>query len=85
MYFLSCCIDLDHLFLNKINHLSIRSIERILEKYSRTFKPILRITTQILRDTLAYNLKSKGGDKRIIKKALHFQTELGVERYYQKL
>ena len=71
--------------LNKIKPLSIRSIERILEKYSKKFNPILRITTQILRDTLAYNIKNKGGGKRIIKKALHFQTKLGAERYFQKL
>ena len=71
--------------LNKITPLSLRSIERILEKYALTFRPVLRITTQRLRDTLAYNLKRKGGDKKIIKKALHFKTKLGAERYFQKL
>ena len=71
--------------LNKITPLSLRSIERILERYALTFRPVLRITTQRLRDTLAYNLKRKGGDKKIIKKALHFKTKLGAERYFQKL
>lgn len=83
-----------YLFLNfdrakkttaKENKLSIRSVERILEKYARKFQPILRITPQTLRHTLAYHLKKDGGDVASVQKALHFQTKIAAEIYYQKL
>ena len=86
--------DSAYLFLNfdrakkttaKENKLSIRSVERILEKYAHKFQPILRITPQTLRHTLAYHLKKDGADVASIQKALHFQTQLAAEAYYQKL
>ena len=67
------------------NHLSIRSAERILEKYARTFDPILKITPQTLRHTLAYNLKSQGGSVTTIQQVLHFATKVAAEEYYKKI
>ena len=71
--------------INKITHLSVRSIERILEKYAKTFKPVLKITPQTLRDTLAYNLKRSGGNSKIIQKTLNFKTKIGAEKYFKIL
>lgn len=70
---------------NKNTNLSIRSIERTLEKYSRFFIPSLKITPEILRDTLAFHIKNDGGNKRIIQDALHFKTMIGAEKYFEKL
>jgi len=71
--------------INKINHLSIRSIERILEKYSKNFIPVLKITPEILRNTFAYNIKKNGGEVKIIKNMLHFKSEAGAKKYFEKL
>ncbi|MBT7553549.1 tyrosine-type recombinase/integrase [bacterium] len=67
------------------NHLSIRSAERILEKYARTMQPILKVTPQTLRNTLAYNLKSTGGSAITIQQALHFTTKTAAEEYFKKI
>jgi site-specific recombinase XerD len=71
--------------LNNEQQLSIRSVERILEKYAHQFQPILRITPQTLRHTLAYHLKKDGADINTIQNALHFQNKLAAENYYKKL
>ena len=70
---------------NNNQQLSVRSVERILEKYARTLEPILRITPQTLRHTLAYNLKQAGGSVATIRAALHFQTQVAAEEYFKKL
>lgn len=65
--------------------LSIRSVERILEKYARRLQPMLRITPQVLRNTLAYHLKQNGAQVKEITDALHFQTSVAALEYYKKL
>lgn len=64
--------------------LSIRSIERILNKYAKSLKPPLKITPQILRNTLAHNLKNRG-DASEIKSTLHFQTEVAAKKYSKEI
>lgn len=66
-------------------HLSIRSVERIIDKYAAKLQPVLKINPQILRNTLAYTLKQEGAQKEHIKKALHFKTKIGADKYLQRL
>jgi len=66
-------------------HLSVRSVERIIDKYADKLQPVLKINPQILRNTLAYNLKQEGAQKEHIKKALHFKTKIGADKYLQRL
>lgn len=65
--------------------LSVRSVERIVEKYALALRPRLKITPQILRNTLAYNLKSQGVTGTGLKEALHFQTKIGAGNYLNRL
>lgn len=65
--------------------LSVRSVERIVEKYALALRPRLKITPQILRNTLAYNLKSQGVTGTGLKEALHFQTKVGAGNYLNRL
>ncbi len=67
------------------NYLTVRSVERIIEKYSRKLKPILKINPQILRNTLAYNLKKEGVKEKDLKQALHFKSKIGAEHYYKRI
>lgn len=78
-------INFDHAAKLQNNSLSIRSIERILEKYSHHMSDVLRLNPQVLRHTLAYYLKKNGAQIIQIKKALHFQSELAAKEYFQKL
>ena len=78
-------INFDHAGKNKNQALSVRSIERIIEKYSHQMSDVLRLNPQVLRHTLAYYLKQNGAQISQIKKALHFQSDLAAEFYYQKL
>ena len=71
--------------IDDTQQLSIRSVERILEKYARSMMPILKITPQTLRHTLAYNLKSAGGSAITIQQALHFTTKQVAEEYFKKI
>lgn len=66
-------------------HISIRSVERIIDKYAKNIKPPVNINPQILRNTLAYNLKSQGAQKNQIKSALHFQSNTGAKNYFEKI
>ncbi|MCB9802957.1 tyrosine-type recombinase/integrase [Candidatus Nomurabacteria bacterium] len=84
--------DSPYLFLNfdrakkdEQQQLSIRSVERILEKYARQMQPILRITPQTLRHTLAYHLKQNGAQVKEIQNALHFQSSVAAQEYFKKL
>ncbi|MBT4349378.1 tyrosine-type recombinase/integrase [bacterium] len=70
---------------NKHLPISIRSAERILEKYARTMQPILKITPQTLRHTLAYNLKQEGASIAAIQHTLHFATKQAAEEYFKKI
>jgi len=65
--------------------ISIRSAERILEKYARTMQPILKITPQTLRHTLAYNFKKNGASATTIQQILHFATKTSAEEYFKKI
>lgn len=82
--------DIDYLFINldrtnkgKESSLSIRSVERIIEKYGRRVG--LKVTPQILRNTLSKNLKQQGADRNELQKSLHFQTKLGAENYLKRV
>ncbi|PWB38661.1 MAG: hypothetical protein C3F02_03030 [Parcubacteria group bacterium] len=82
--------DIDYLFVNldraqkgKEMMLSIRSVERIIEKYGRQIG--LEVTPQILRNTLAKNLKNDGADRGQLQAQLHFHTKLGAENYLKRI
>jgi integrase/recombinase XerD len=84
--------DIEFLFINfdrsnKSAHksLSVRSVERIINKYSKNIDPPVSINPQILRNTLAYKLKSQGAQSEHIKSALHFQTKSGAKNYLKKI
>lgn len=84
--------EIDYLFINfdrsnksKNKSLSVRSIERIINKYSKNINPPVNINPQILRNTLAYKLKSEGAQSEYIKSALHFKTKSGAKNYLKKL
>ncbi|RJQ34011.1 hypothetical protein C4566_02690 [Candidatus Parcubacteria bacterium] len=66
-------------------NLSVRSVERIIDKYAKKLRPILRINPQILRNTLAFNLKHQGAQGQQIKQALHFETNIAANKYLQRL
>ena len=65
--------------------LSARSVERTIEKYSLALRPKLKITPQILRNTLAYQLKSQGVTGSGLKEALHFKTKVAAGNYLNRL
>ncbi len=65
--------------------LSVRSVERIIEKYALALRPRLKITPQILRNTLAYNLKIQGVTGTGLKEALHFKTKVAAGNYLNRL
>jgi len=78
-------INLDRAKKSESKQLSIRSIERIIEKYANQLNPILKVNPQIIRNTLAYKLKSQGARTQGIKQALHFQTKVGAESYWKRI
>ncbi len=65
--------------------LTIRSVERIAARYARGLNPPLTITPQVLRNTLAYQLKSAGAKTQEIKIALRFETKSGAKNYLDRL
>lgn len=82
--------EIDYLFVNldrankgKELSLSIRSVERIITKYGQ--KVGLTVSPQILRNTLAQNLKEQGATGSELKQSLRFQTKLGAENYLKRL
>lgn len=66
-------------------NLTVRSIERIIEKYARKLRPVLKVNPQILRNTLAHNLKKSGAQSQDIKKALRFKHDLTAVDYLAKI
>lgn len=84
--------DSDWLFINfdrsnkaSDNHLTVRSVERIINKYSKGIDPPSKINPQILRNTLAHRLKQEGAQSRHIKEALHFESRSAAQNYLKKL
>lgn len=84
--------DNNYLFINfdrakkgMNSHLSIRSIERIINKYARKMQTPLIINPQILRNTLAYTLKNEGARSQDIAQALHFKNKLAAKEYWQRI
>lgn len=65
--------------------LSVRSVERIIEKYALALRPRLKITPQILRNTLAYQLKNQGVTGTGLKEALRFKTKVAAGNYLNRL
>ena len=77
--------NLDRAGKNTDNHISIRSVERIIAKYASKLKPVLKINPQVLRNTLAHNLKQEGAQIQGLKSALHFKTKVGAKNYWHKI
>lgn len=84
--------SLEYLFINfdradksANKSLSVRSVERIIIKYAKGLNPPVSINPQILRNTLAYQLKSDGAQSDYIKKQLHFKTITGAKNYWNKI
>lgn len=84
--------QIDYLFINfdrsnksADKSLSVRSVERIISKYAKGINPPVNINPQILRNTLAYRLKSQGAQTEHIKVALHFQTKTGAKNYLKRI
>lgn len=78
-------INLDRSNKKEDDSLSIRSVERIITKYGHRLTPQIKLTPQILRNTLAHELKLQGAHNQDIKKALHFKTRTGAQNYLQRL
>lgn len=78
-------INMDRANKTGEKNLTVRSVERIVAKYGQKMRPVLIINPQILRNTLAYNLKQQGADKHNIKTALHFKTKIGAENYFKRI
>lgn len=66
-------------------HISIRSVERIIESYARHLNPPLRISPQTLRNTLAHHLKSEGAQSQEIKDNFHFQSKLAAQNFLRRV
>lgn len=84
--------NIDYLFINfdradksSKKHLSIRSVERIIGKYAKNINPPIDVSPQILRNTLAYHLKSQGAQSEHIQSALHFQTKTAAKNYLKQI
>lgn len=82
----------DYLFINfdRANKsanraLSVRSVERLINNYNKNINPPVNINPQILRNTLAYNLKSQGAQSEHIKKSLNFRTTIGAKNYFNQI
>ncbi|MBU1202803.1 tyrosine-type recombinase/integrase [Patescibacteria group bacterium] len=78
-------INFDRSNKSKNEHLSVRSIERLISKYAIGIDPPVIINPQILRNTLAHRLKSEGAESTHIKKALHFETKVAAKNYLKRL
>jgi len=83
---------IDYLFINfdrsnksTNKSLSVRSVERLINKYTKGINPPVNINPQILRNTLAHKLKSDGAQSEHIKIALHFQTKTSAKNYLKKI
>ncbi|MFA6307273.1 MAG: tyrosine-type recombinase/integrase [Patescibacteria group bacterium] len=83
---------IDYLFINfdrsnksDNRSLSIRSVERLINKYAKNINPSVNINPQILRNTLAHRLKSEGAQSEHIKSALHFKTKIAAQNYLNKI
>ena len=78
-------INLDRANKSSENHLTVRSVERIVDKYTKQMETGIKINPQILRNTLATQLKQEGAQQEHIKKALHFQTKIGAKNYLDRI
>jgi integrase/recombinase XerD len=77
--------NLDRAKKSAENNLTVRSVERIIAKYAKLMTRVLIINPQILRNTLAYKLKSDGAQKENIRDSLHFKTKIGADNYLKKI
>lgn len=82
--------NIDYIFVNldrtnkgKGLFLSIRSVERIVDKYGK--KVGVKVTPQILRNTLASNLKKQGATSSELQTSLCFHSKLGAANYLKRL
>lgn len=66
-------------------YLSVRSVERIIDKYARQLKPPLVINPQILRHTLAWQIKHNGGQAKDLQKNLNLTSKAATKKYWQVL
>lgn len=78
-------INFDRSQKNSGKGLSVRSIERLIDKYAKLTNSSIVINPQVLRNTLAYSLKKEGGDYNELKKSLHFKTSLGAKAYSKRI
>lgn len=82
--------NIDYLFINLDRagkgvepNLSIRSVERIIDKYGK--KAGLKVNPQILHNTKTKILKSEGAGAQQIQSAVSFKTKLGANNYLQQI
>ncbi len=66
-------------------YLSVRSVERIIDKYAKQLKPPLIISPQILRHTLAWQIKHNGGQAKDLQKNLNLSSQAATKKYWQTL
>lgn len=78
-------INLDRAKKSQNESLSVRSVERIIERYTKTLKPPIKASPQILRNTKAYYLKKQGGTAGEIKEKLNFQTTAAAKKYLREI
>lgn len=78
-------INFDRSQKSKDSRLSVRSVERLIDKYSKNISPAVKVNPQILRNTLAYQMKLDGARSQEIKASLHFKTKSGAKKYFKNL
>ena len=78
-------INFDRSGKSSQDYLSVRSVERLINKYTSHITPPLIINPQILRNTLAHKLKMEGAESVHIKEALHFETKIAAKKYLDRL
>lgn len=78
-------INYDRSQKSNSQHLSVRSVERIIDKYARQMRPPLIINPQILRHTLAWQIKHNGGLSQDIQKNLNLTSPSATKKYWQNL
>lgn len=78
-------INFDRSNKSKKGHISTRSIERIVQNYSGQLALDISVSPQILRNTLAHNLKKDGALSLTLLDSLHFHSKLAAQNFWKRV